>query len=173
MVQKKITTQLLKSLKNKYLYVTIAIIAISIPILYLISRESISSDKKYELIVTNSTNNQIKLNVEKAQSYSELEKGLMNRTFLDKNSGMIFIFRSPQVLQFWMKNTLIPLDIIFVDSDFRIINIEQAEPCSDSTGKTCSSYYSARQAIYAIEANKGWSKDNNVNPGDLIDTKNL
>jgi uncharacterized protein len=62
----------------------------------------------------------------------------MNRTFLAKNEGMLFVFDGPAVHAFWMKNTVIPLDMVRLDSDFKIVYIQHmAQPC---TADPCPTY---------------------------------
>ena len=86
----------------------------------------------------------------------------MNRNFLEKNNGMVFIFPAPMELSFWMKNTLIPLDIAFVDESHTILNIEQMKPLDENTTK------SKGKALYAIEANLNWFQENNIKVGDKV-----
>src|SRR3989338_4485611 len=59
----------------------------------------------------------VEIYVEYATTPEEQQKGLMGRTFLKKNSGMIFIFPDEKIRKFWMKNTLIPLDLIFINTN--------------------------------------------------------
>ncbi len=66
-----------------------------------------------------------RFNVEVARSEAEQEQGLMFRTSLPKDGGMLFPFAKPKIASFWMKNTLIPLDMIFVRSDGSIDRIAE------------------------------------------------
>lgn len=66
--------------------------------------------------------------LEEAKTSEEKSKGLSNRESLDDNSGMIFYFDEPQTVSFWMKDTLIPLDIIFIDDNDEVISVKQGSP---------------------------------------------
>ncbi|MCX8506755.1 MAG: DUF192 domain-containing protein [Alphaproteobacteria bacterium] len=96
--------------------------------------------KKYPLTITHKSGGAVNFQVEHAISESEHNQGLMYRTSLPENGGMIFIYKTAQKVQFWMKNTIIPLDMIFIDAGGEIISIhENAVPLSltaiDSGGK--------------------------------------
>lgn len=69
-----------------------------------------------------------KYKVRLAETEEEKEKGLMGVKSLPKDEGMLFIYDKPQTLGFWMKNTEIPLDIIFIDEDYEVISIYKAQP---------------------------------------------
>jgi uncharacterized membrane protein (UPF0127 family) len=72
---------------------------------------------------------QVPFHVELARTEAERERGLMFRQHLDNDAGMLFLFERPGPLTFWMKNTLIPLDMIFISADRTIVGIvENAEP---------------------------------------------
>lgn len=106
-----------------------------------------------KLIITTNKNNKVEYVIEVADNYEERKEGLMFRTSLNERRGMFFIFEYPGKLRFWMKNTLIPLDIIFFDKDYRIVNIEKnAQPCSKDP---CNLYFSAGPAQYVLEVNAG------------------
>jgi len=108
------------------------------------------------------------INVEIADNDEEMTKGLMFRRELGENKGMLFIFEDSGSRTFWMKNTLIPLDIIFISEDFKIINIEKAEPCKL---EPCKLYHSTDKARYVLEVNKGFTERKKINPGDLVEIK--
>ncbi|HUL56688.1 MAG TPA: DUF192 domain-containing protein, partial [Usitatibacter sp.] len=90
------------------------------------------------------------LKVELAVSDAERSKGLMFRKSLGKDDGMLFVFDEPAYHSMWMKDTLIPLSVAFLDGDGVILNIVDMEP------QTLDPHSAAGPARYAIEANKGW-----------------
>lgn len=93
------------------------------------------------------------VDVEVAASRDSRTRGLMWRTELAEGTGMLFIFDRDQPLSFWMKNTLIPLDMIFIRSDLTIVGIvERAEP------KTFSPRAPKGDSMYVLEVPSGWSE---------------
>src|SRR5688572_23489080 len=90
------------------------------------------------------------LKVEVAASDPQRAQGLMHRRKLGEDDGMLFVFDAPGYHAMWMKNTLIPLSVAFVDAEGRILNILDMEP------QTLDSHMAAGPARYAIETNKGW-----------------
>lgn len=72
-----------------------------------------------------------KYKVEIADTLEKQEKGLMGRESLPKDQGMLFIYDEPQDLSYWMKNTLISLDIIFIDDDMEVVSVKQGQPMSE------------------------------------------
>lgn len=72
-----------------------------------------------------------KYKVEIADTTEKQEKGLMGRESLPENQGMLFIYDEPQDLSYWMKNTLISLDIIFIDDDMEVVSVKQGQPMSE------------------------------------------
>ncbi len=103
------------------------------------------------------------VNVEVAATNAKRELGLMYRRHLDEAAGMIFLFKQPQHLTFWMKNTLIPLDMIFADSDGRIVGIvENAAPLSESMDAVDG------DSQYVLEVNGGFCKRHGIIAGDRL-----
>ena len=102
------------------------------------------------------------LKVEVAASDPQREKGLMFRDKLGRNDGMLFIFDQPAYHAMWMKNTLVPLSVAFVDGQGVILNVLDMEP------QTLDSHMSAGPAIYAIETNKGWFAEKKIKAGDKV-----
>jgi uncharacterized membrane protein (UPF0127 family) len=88
--------------------------------------------------------------------------GLMHRFSLQRDHGMLFVFREPQPLAFWMKNTYVPLSIAFIGSDGRILNIEDMAPQTETT------HPSRGLALYALEMKKGWFAEHGVGTGAVV-----
>lgn len=101
--------------------------------------------------------------LEVADDDAEQEQGLMFRTSMGKDNGMIFVFPDEAPRGFWMKNTLIPLDIVYVAANGRVLNILQMKPRDESV------YPSAGPAMYAIEFNVGTAERINLKAGDMLD----
>ncbi len=102
-------------------------------------------------------------NLEVADTYEKRQKGLMFRKKLPQKSGMIFVYSYADYRNFYMKNTLIPLDIAFIGPDLKILNIEQMAPLDET------SIPSNGEAMYAIEMNKGFFNSIDMKPGDSIE----
>ncbi len=102
------------------------------------------------------------LKVELAITEPQREQGLMFRKQLGHDDGMLFLFDEPGYHSMWMKNTLIPLSVAFIDGDGRILNIVDMEP------QTLDAHTAAGPAVYAIETNKGWFAEKKIKPGDRV-----
>ena len=102
------------------------------------------------------------LKVEVARTDAERAKGLMHREKLGRDDGMLFIFDERAYHSMWMKDTLIPLSVAFVDDGGTILNILDMEPHS------LQSHMSAGPSLYAIETNKGWFREKGVKAGDKV-----
>ncbi|MGB3632459.1 MAG: DUF192 domain-containing protein, partial [Rubrobacteraceae bacterium] len=92
-------------------------------------------------------------------------QGLMNRTSLGEDRGMLFVFEEEATLSFWMKNTLIPLSVAYIDSEGRIVDIQKMEPLDDDPPH----YASAEPAQYALEVNQGFFEERGVEVGDMAE----
>lgn len=102
-------------------------------------------------------------NVEVARTQTERETGLMYRKSLMENSGMWFVFDKDETVPFWMENTYISLDIIFVDKNGKVINVaESTKPMSRAP------IYSAGKYRYVLEVPAGISKKIPLRSGDII-----
>lgn len=88
-----------------------------------------------------------KYKVEIAKTDEERAIGLSNRTDLPENEGMLFVFTEPQEVSFWMKDTLIPLDIIFIDDDEEVIHVAKGEPNSEEQ-------ITVKDTLYVLEVNQ-------------------
>jgi uncharacterized membrane protein (UPF0127 family) len=101
--------------------------------------------------------------VEIADTATTRELGLMYRQRLDSNAGMLFVFKQPQHLTFWMKNTEIPLDMIFADANGTIVGIvANAEPFSERQLSVDA------ESQYVLEVNGGFAQRHGIKPSDRL-----
>ena len=102
--------------------------------------------------------------VEVARSPQEQAKGLMFRTAMGPDEGMLFPYDQPRVLSFWMRNTVISLDLVFIDEQHRIINVaENAVPYSEQ------SILSAAPGVAVLELNGGRARELGIVAGNKVD----
>jgi len=102
------------------------------------------------------------IRAELAADYGSRMRGLMFRASMPVNAGMLFIFDEPGPQCMWMKNTLIPLSVAFMDDSGAITNIEDMQP------QTEDSHCARKPARYALEMNKGWFAARGIKPGSRI-----
>jgi len=110
-----------------------------------------------------------KFYVEVADDSDKRQLGLMHRESLDDDKGMIFIYPEEQKVAFWMKNTLIPLDMIFMDDDFEVIDyFTDVPPCE---ADPCPHYVPTGNSKYIIELNAGKISEIGLKRGDFVEYK--
>lgn len=97
-----------------------------------------------------------------ARTPEQRATGLMFRTEMAANEGMLFVFDQPQRQCFWMMNTLIPLSIAFLEDDGTIVNLDEMKP------RTTDNHCSARPVRYVLEMNAGWFTRKGLRPGDRL-----
>lgn len=104
------------------------------------------------------------INAEAAVSSTKRSQGLMYKEYLPENEGMFFIFEESSVKSFWMKNTTISLDIIFLDSNLTVTDVySNTEPLRESP-----LYSSSSPSQYVLETNSGWAQKVNLKVGDSL-----
>lgn len=104
--------------------------------------------------------------VELALTRQQQARGLMFRDQLPKDAGMLFIFNNEVPRSFWMKNTRIPLDILYFDAELLLVSlVENARPC---VADPCPAYPSSGPAQYVLELNAGRAGQLGVTPGDQL-----
>ncbi len=116
----------------------------------------------------NSKLSAVKLIVELALSFDEQEQGLMYRKSLAPGYGMLFIFPNEQPRQFWMKNTLIPLSIAFIDEKKTIFQISDMNPVKTLIQKKYDRAASIKPAKYVLEVPQGWFLVHKIGVGSKI-----
>jgi uncharacterized membrane protein (UPF0127 family) len=103
------------------------------------------------------------IRAEVASTAQQREQGLMFREKMGPNEGMVFLFSAPTRVCMWMKNTLIPLSVAFIDKNGRIVNIEEMK------AQTLDTHCGMKPVPYALEMNSEWFKQKNIKPGMVID----
>lgn len=103
-----------------------------------------------------------RITAEMANTPQNREIGLMHRESMGENRGMVFVFDFDATHCMWMRNTLIPLSVAFLDNDGAVLNIEDMAP------QTETNHCAAKPARYALEMNKGWFAQRGIGPGDVI-----
>ena len=99
------------------------------------------------------------IQAEVADTFATRMQGLMHRSSLGPNDGMLFVFEDAGIQCMWMKNTLIPLSVAYLADDGSIVNIEDMKP------QTEDSHCAKKPVRYALEMNRGWFADKGLRPG--------
>jgi uncharacterized membrane protein (UPF0127 family) len=117
-----------------------------------------------KLVLAGSDGSMVSLSAEIADNPVTRAKGLMGRSSLGENEGMLFVFDSPGIYSFWMLNTSIPLDAIHIAENGTVVDIIQMEPCGLNVTK-CPSYPGKAPAKYVLEVNQGFAKRHGIKTG--------
>jgi len=111
------------------------------------------------------------VSLEVVSKQDDMERGLMYRTGMDQNKGMLFIFPSDDKQQFWMKNMHFSLDILWISVDGHIVYIGQNIPaCANDP---CPVYGPDKEARYVLEINSGYTATHQWKVGDKLDLKGI
>jgi len=107
-----------------------------------------------------------KIRVEVVENVGMQSLGLMFRTELAPDAGMLFVYPGEMQLSFWMQNTKIPLDILYFDAQLRLVTlIDSAQPCRV---ERCPGYPATHPSMYVLEINAGLANQWGVEPGDVL-----
>jgi uncharacterized membrane protein (UPF0127 family) len=109
-----------------------------------------------------------KIVAEIAETPDQLQRGMMFRSGLGENEGMLFVFKNEETRFFWMKNTLIDLSIGFFDKNKKLVDIQEMKSGKNITDSALPSYGSTNPAMYALEMNKGWFDKNKIKLGSKL-----
>ena len=113
--------------------------------------------------------NGARINAETMRTDIELLKGLMFRESLPAGRGMLFIHPEESIFHYWMYQTKIPLDIIWMDHDRRIVEMSlDTPPCTSKSAKECPNYGGNYKSKYVLEVNAGVAKKNGLQVGDTL-----
>jgi uncharacterized membrane protein (UPF0127 family) len=146
------------SLRNKFL----SLLLVSLMLISSLYCQSSRRDKFIKVFLPNGK----EITAELAVTPRERERGLMFREKLEPDQGMLFVFEEEDLYSFWMKNTLIPLDIIWLNSHQQIVHIEKnVPPCPQ---EPCPGYLPRYPALYVLELKAGQAEENNLKPFDRI-----
>ena len=119
-------------------------------------------------VFVSSAKGDVQVNVEVVQTEAKIEKGLMFRQHLPLDAGMLFLMGNEKEWPFWMRNTLIPLDMLFIDHAMNVVGIvENAEPLTESLRTV------GKPSLYVLEVNGGWAKSHAVAAGAKVRFENL
>lgn len=94
----------------------------------------------------------------------EMQQGLMHRTFLGDDEGMIFVYARPAQMSFWMRNTVIPLDIGFFDGGGKLTQVRAMHPLDENPVESASD-----SIQFSLEMNQGWYRERGIKPGAQLD----
>ena len=147
-------------MRKKYFFI---VAGIFIVVILLVKFNFFKNEEKKEVCFSSKC-----VEVEIADEESERTRGLMFRTSLDENKGMLFVFDKSENYPFWMKNTLIPLNIIWIGENFKIVYIANAVPCRE---EPCEIYNPQKNAKYVVEVNEGFVEENGVEVGDEVEIR--
>ena len=177
--KKRQKTSSAKETKSKYKFklnvskMAAIIVLIAVAVFFIVNNFIINNEpevkyytfkKEGELTFTDSLGNtKIKIDLEIADSEYERQLGLMNRKSMAENQGMLFIFQYERMQSFWMRNTMIPLDMMFVNKDNKIITIHK-----NTKTLSAQSYPSTAPAIYVVEVVGGFTDKYNIVNGDKV-----
>lgn len=120
-----------------------------------------SVGRSYDLRVSQE-GREVSIRVEVASTPEERQKGLMHRDHLDEDAGMLFLFAADGRGGFWMRNTLVPLDIAYVGADGRVQEVRAAKPLDETILTPAAPYR------YVLEVNQGWFERHGLGVGALL-----
>lgn len=111
---------------------------------------------------------EVQVNVEVVATEAKIQKGLMFRRHLPLDAGMLFLMGTEKEWSFWMRNTLIPLDMLFIASDMKVVGIvENAEPMTETLRTV------GKPSLYVLEVNAGWTKQHGATAGAQVRFENV
>jgi len=143
-------------MKKKVILITVFLLILLIAVSFL------NNQKRIQLCFENNC-----FDVELALTPEEKRQGLMFRDYLEKNKGMLFVFETEEEHGFWMKDTAIPLDMIWFNENKEVVFISRSnQPCKDNE---CPAIIPDKKAKYVLELNGGTADKIGLEIGDIVD----
>jgi hypothetical protein len=150
-------------MKKKHLIIFFFLLLTLLVLFVFLNKDNWSSQSK--LVIYGQE--KVAVEIELAKTKEERKQGLMYRESLDNKKGMLFIFPQQRKHNFWMKNTLIPLDIIHISADKKIVDcLKDIPPCDRK--ETCPVYSPNSRSKYVLEVNSGFCDKYKINQGDVV-----
>jgi uncharacterized protein len=119
-------------------------------------------------VVLHAIEGEVVVRVEVVKKREERSRGLMFRQHMAEDAGMLFLFRESEHQAFWMRNTYIPLDMLFIGTDYRVVGVvENATPRTDGTREVDG------DSKYVLEVNAGFARRHGIGPGTLADFRGV
>jgi uncharacterized membrane protein (UPF0127 family) len=161
-------------INKKYMVLVIAVIMVIIAVYLLFYYQFEEEGKsRAEVSFRVSDDTSFTVTCEIADTDSERAKGLMDRDNLPEDEGMIFIYETPQNVSFWMKNTLIPLDIIFIHENGTVLEVAKAHVQPDVPDSELVRYKSPSPVKWVVEINQGLSAQHGISAGTPVTIENM
>jgi uncharacterized membrane protein (UPF0127 family) len=165
-----------KSRRRMQIGISFTVIVIALVIIFMPKKienhASASTDatmfkKQGELTLTNSNGKPIvSIDIEIADDDTKREVGMMGRPVMEERQGMLFIFEEEQLASFWMRNTILSLDMIFINKQGKIVTIHKnTKPFSDD------SYSATAMTLFVLEVNVGFTDKYGIKEGDMVSWK--
>jgi uncharacterized protein len=152
-----------------FILLLIIFLGLVLLLFYRIYQQNNSKNKNlpYKTVITEINSRKYKM--ELANTNESRSKGLMFREKMDKDKGMLFIFERESIYPFWMKNTYIPLDMIWLNKNKEVVYIQKdVKPCKNSLEAICKSIVPTAKAMYVIELNTGQTDELDLKIGNKI-----
>lgn len=139
---------------------------VAVALALLATNASAQAEPPTETLTVDTASGSHRFKVEVMRTEPERERGLMYRKTMARDHGMLFEYRSEQPVAFWMHNTYLPLDLIFIGKDGRVVNVARdAKPMDDSL------IPSAGPALGVLELDAGMAKTIDLKAGDVVHHK--
>lgn len=147
------------------MFVGLIVLLIVFSEVFVTNTENVTNEQLAVVTFFPANSTSVVVTCEVASSHEERLMGLMCREKLPVGEGMLFVYEYPHNVSFWMKNVMIPLDIIFLNETGTVINVEEADVEIDVPDENLESYCSAGPALWVVEVNQGFCKLYDINVG--------